>query len=338
MRTTLSTPLPISVAPRWRTPALLAAAGLAASYLYVRSKTRQAEREHPPAGQFLEVDGVHLHFIERGQGTPLVLLHGNGVMSEDFQASGLLERAARHYRVIVIDRPGFGYSERPRSTVWSPQAQARLLYQALQQLGVESPILLGHSWGTLVALAMALEFPGAVRGLVLLSGYYYPSLRIDAPLSSPPAIPVLGDVLRLTVAPLFGRLIWPALVRRIFRPAAVDARFASLPVWMMLRPSQLRASAAESALMIPAAYALSKHYRELTMPVAIVAGDGDRIAEPGHNARRLAQSLPQGELHLLHGVGHMVQYANLEKIMTAVDNTARRAATAALLKGSRVRT
>ena len=319
MRDSLTTTYSTTGAGRWRTPAVLAAASLAASFLYVRSKTKKAEQAHPPRGQFIEVDGVHLHFIERGQGPALVLLHGNGILSDDFHASGLLDRAARHYRVIAFDRPGFGYSDRPRSTIWTPQAQARLLQRALQQLGVDRAIVLGHSWGTLVALAMAQAAPAGVRGLVLLSGYYYPSLRLDAPLSAPPAIPVLGDLLRLTVAPLFGRLIWPALVRQLFRPARVDERFRKLPVWMMLRPSQLRASAAESAMMIPSAFSLSRHYRELTMPAAIIAGDADRIADPEHNALRLAGALPHSELHLLPGVGHMVQYANADGILAAIE-------------------
>jgi pimeloyl-ACP methyl ester carboxylesterase len=131
--------------------------------------------------------------------------------------------------VIAFDRPGFGYSERPRSTIWTPQAQARLLHHALQQLGVDSAIVLGHSWGTLVALSMALEVPDFVRGLVLLSGYYYPSLRADVPLLSGPAIPVIGDVMRYTVSPLAGRMLWRPFSKKVFAPQQVDPRFRELP-------------------------------------------------------------------------------------------------------------
>lgn len=305
----------------WRGPALLtAAAGLAASYFYVHAKTRQAEHDNPPAGQFVEVDGVRLHYVERGAGPALVLLHGNGILANDFETSGLLDRAAESYRVIVFDRPGYGYSERPRTTIWTPQAQARLLHKALRQLGASQPIVLGHSWGTLVALAMALEFPDEVHGLVLVSGYYYPSIRLDAPLSAPPAIPLLGDLLRYTVAPLLGRLLWPLLVKRIFAPPEVPERFKRLPVWMLLRPSQLRASAAESALMIPSAAALRKRYPELKMPVAILAGSGDRVASARHNAQRLSRELPSSDLHILPGIGHMAHYAEPEEVMAAIDS------------------
>lgn len=305
---------------RWRTPALLALAGLAGAALYVNKKTRQVEADHPPTGKFIEVDGVRLHYTEQGSGDPLVLLHGNGITSSDFEASGLTARAAERYRVIAFDRPGFGYSERPRSTIWTPEKQARLLHKALEQLGIENPIVLGHSWGTLVALSMALAFPQDVRGLVLLSGYYYPSLRLDVPLLSQPAIPVIGDLMRYTISPLVARLIWPLAVKRIFSPAPVPESFKRLPVWMMLRPSQLRASAAESALMIPSAMKLAKRYSELTMPVRIVVGKGDKIAVAGHNSERLDEALSDSRIDVEHNVGHMVHYARPDDVIKAIDS------------------
>lgn len=304
---------------KWGPTALATAAGLAASFLYVRAKAREAEEENPPQGKFIEVDGVRLHYLEKGAGPVLVMLHGNGILANDFDTSGLLDEAAQKYRVIAFDRPGYGYSERPRTTIWTPAAQAKLIHKALQQLGVEHAIVLGHSWGTLVALSMALEYPDDVRGLVLLSGYYYPSLRLDAPMGSPPAIPIIGDLLRFTVAPLIGRLIWPALVKRIFSPAKVSARFNELPVWMMLRPSQLRASAAESALMVPSAMVLSRRYAELTMPVMIVAGNEDKVANSGHNAGRLHDALPQSSLRLAPNQGHMLHYADPDDIVCGID-------------------
>jgi pimeloyl-ACP methyl ester carboxylesterase len=304
-----------SVAERWAVPTLIGAATLAASYLVVRSKTRQAEHDNPATGKFIEVDGVRLHYTERGSGPPLVLLHGNGILAKDFDTSGIASLAARHYRVIAFDRPGYGHSERPRSTIWTPNAQAALLARALHQLGVEQPIVMGHSWGTLVALAMALDYPADVRALVLVSGYYYPSVRLDAP----PALPILGDLLRYTLAPVLGRLMWPALVRRIFKPASVPDSFRQLPPWMMLRPSQLRASAAESALMIPAALKLSRRYGELKVPMLIVAGSDDAVANPHHNAERLHEHLPHSLLRLAPGQGYMVHYADPQALVEAID-------------------
>jgi pimeloyl-ACP methyl ester carboxylesterase len=302
-----------------RAGAILAGIGLAASFFYVKSKVKQAETDNPPQGRFVTVDGVRLHYLERGAGPVLVLLHGNGVLADDFVHSGILDKAAAHYRVIAFDRPGFGYSERPRSRVWTPQAQARLLHHALQQLGVDSAIVAGHSLGTLVALSMALEVPDFVRGIVLLSGYYYPSLRVDVPLLSGPAIPLVGDVMRYTLSPLAGRLLWRPLKKKMFAPLPVDPRFDRLDPWMALRPGQLRAAAADTALMVPAALALSKRYGELKVPVAIVAGTQDRVVDFGHNAERLNERVQDSTLQLEPGVGHMTHYADPDKVMAAID-------------------
>jgi pimeloyl-ACP methyl ester carboxylesterase len=306
----------------WQAGALLAGLGLAASYLFVRARSRQAEAENPPRGRFVTVDGVRLHYIERGQGPTLVLIHGNGVLAQDFEASGLLDRAAEHYRVIVFDRPGFGYSQRPRSRVWTPQAQARLLHRALQEIGVDAAIVVGHSLGALIALSMGLDVPGFVRGLVLLSGYYYPSLRPDVALFAPPALPLIGDLMRYTVSPLTSRMLWRPLTKQMFAPRPVPESFRQLPVWMMLRPRQVRASAADSTLMV-------KRYAELTVPVAIVAGTQDRVVDPGHNAERLHERLQNlaggSELKLQPGVGHMTHYAHPEQVMEAIEDIAGRA-------------
>jgi pimeloyl-ACP methyl ester carboxylesterase len=305
--------------------ALLVGAGLAllASAVAVRYKTQQAEMENPPTGRFIDVDGVRLHYVERGQGQPLVLLHGNGSMTRDFELSGIVDLAADDYRVIVFDRPGYGHSERPRNTIWGPQAQAGLLHQALQKLGVERPIVVGHSWGTLVALAMALEFPSAVRSLVLLSGYYYPTVRLDVPLLSAPAVPVFGDMLRYTISPLIGRAMWPGILKQLFGPAQMPQHFEEFPVWMTLRPSQLRASAAESAMMIPAANTLSKRYRELKMPVIIRCGEDDRIVDAHEQSERLHRELPQSDVALTPGIGHMIHHLVPHQVMEAIDKAAK---------------
>jgi pimeloyl-ACP methyl ester carboxylesterase len=316
----------------WQVGAIAAGIGLAASFFYVRAKTKQAEAENPPQGRFVTVDGVRLHYLERGEGPVLVLLHGNGVLANDFEHSGLLDRAAEHYRVIAFDRPGFGYSERPRTTIWTPQAQARLLHHALQELGVDSAIVLGHSWGTLVALAMALEVPDFVRGLVLLSGYYYPSLRADVPLGSGPAIPVLGDLMRYTVSPLVTRMLWRPLTKKVFAPMPVHEAFRRMPPWMALRPKQLRASAAETALMIPAAMSLAKHYAELKVPAVLISGTRDQIVDFGHNSERLSERIPDSELHLQPGVGHMTHYAHPEQVMEAIDAIAARVGEPVLMR------
>ena len=314
-------------APRARRGAatawVLAGVALAASAVYVQRRKRQAERACPPLGRFVEVDGVRLHYVERGEGQPLVLLHGNGSLVQDFLVSGLVDEAARKYRVIAFDRPGYGYSSRPRTTIWTPRAQAALLHKAMRALDVEQPIVLGHSWGALVAAALGLDFPDDIKSLVLASGYYYPTVRADVPLLAPPSIPIIGDVMRYTVSPLLGRAAWPAVKRRLFGPAPVPEHFEQgFPTWMMLRPSQMRASAAEAALMIPAAYTLRPRYHELLMPVVILAGDSDRHVDTYTQSQRLHEELPHSRFHTVAGAGHMVHQVALEPVLAAIDEAA----------------
>ena len=305
------------------TAAIAAAAGLlAATAIVNRHLARKAQRDNPPKGRFIEIDGVRLHYVERGTGRPLVLFHGNGSMIQDFESSGLIDLAAKNYRVIVFDRPGFGHSLRPRNVVWTPKAQADLFMKALDRLNVKQAIVLGHSWGASVAVALAARHPAFVQALVLASGYYFPTARADVLALSGPAIPWLGDIVSYTISPLIGRLMWPAMLRKMFGPRPVPEKFAGFPKEMAVRPSQIRASAAETALMIPAAFASAKTYNELAMPVIIVAGEDDRLIDIDKQSGRLHHEVTQSKMHRIAGAGHMIQQSATGDLMAAIDEAA----------------
>ena len=303
-------------------PALaVSAAALAAAAVYNAYRARQIERQHPPAGRFVDIDGARLHYLERGQGTPVVLIHGNVVTAKDWTLSGVLDRVAERHRVVAFDRPGYGYSERPRGVAWTAAAQADHLRRAFARLGLERPVVVGHSWGTLVALALALEHPDVVRGLVLLAGYYHPTLRADALLVAPTAVPVLGDVLRYTVSPLLGAALLPLLVKGMFAPLPVPEHFAEdLPRGMAVRPGQIRAEAQDGASMAPGAAAMQDGYQGLRLPVVIMAGSEDNVVDVGRHAVRLREQIPRSDLRLVPGAGHMVHHAVPEEVAKAVED------------------
>jgi pimeloyl-ACP methyl ester carboxylesterase len=241
-------------------------------------------------------------------------------MIQDFMPSGLIDTASERYRVIAFDRPGYGYSERPRSTIWTADAQAALIGAALAKLGIAKATVLGHSWGCSVAVALALRAPELVTGLVLASGYYHPSVRADVVTMSGPAMPVVGDAIRFTISPILGRLMWPLMTKKIFGPAPVPEKFEDgFPKEMTLRPSQIRASAAEAALMIPDAFAARARYAEMKMPVVIVAGEEDRLIDIDDQSARLHAELPQSTFHRVPGAGHMVHQTAPEVVMAAID-------------------
>jgi len=307
-------------------PALAAVAGVGAvllgTALVNRQLARKAQRDNPPKGRFIAVNGVRLHYVERGNGRPLVLFHGNGSMIQDFESSGLIDLAAENYRVIVFDRPGFGHSLRPRNAVWTPEAQADLFKDALGRLGVQRAIVLGHSWGASVAVALAIRHPSLVEALVLASGYYFPTARSDAAASLAPAMPGLGDVMSYTISPIFGRLMWPVMLRKLFGPRAVPEKFADFPKAMAVRPAQMRASAAEAALMVPAAFVAAKTYGELEMPTIIIGGEDDRLIDTEEQSARLHGEIKQSKLRRIAGVGHMVHQSATPDLMAAIDEAA----------------
>lgn len=303
----------------WGARAAVGGAALAGAALFNWSKAKRAERANPPLGDFLTVEGMRLHYLERGEGPPIVLLHGNGTMIEDWIASGLMDKLSEKHRVIAFDRPGFGHSERPRSRIWTPTSQAALIAAALEELKVERPLVVGHSFGTLVALALALDHPERVSGLALLGGYFFPSVRADVLFASQPAVPLVGDVMRYTVSPLLGAALTPAASARVFAPAPVPASWTEgFPIEMTLRPSQIRAEAAEAAMMIPAAAALAPRFGELDLPVTIVAGDGDRMVNTSAQSKRLSETLPQSRYIEIEGAGHMVHYSATGKAADAI--------------------
>src|SRR5215211_843332 len=126
----------IHTLPVWLSVLLAVTVTFAVLALVNHAVARLAERRHPPAGTFIEVDGVRLHYSDRGTGRPVVLLHGNAVTGDDYNTSGVAEQLAGAYRVIIFDRPGFGYSKRPRGQLWTAAEQADLIRAALGRLGV----------------------------------------------------------------------------------------------------------------------------------------------------------------------------------------------------------
>lgn len=293
----------------------LAGGAAAGAALFVRERSRRAELQHPPRGRFVTAGGVRLHYVDTGFGPSLVFIHGLGSTLDDFAKSGVLDQGSRDYRVIAFDRPGYGYSERPGRVPWTPLAQARLLREALHELGAGRPLLVGHSWGCLVALAYALEYPQETRGVVLASGLYYPTLRLDAPLLIPPAIPVIGTLLRHSLSPLIGRALWPMWLKILFAPMPVPGDF--LPAWLALRPGQLRAVGEEAAMTLPWTARWRRRYSQIAVPTAIVAGTADRYVFSARHSQRLHGEISHSTFLPVPGAGHMVHHAAPEALIRA---------------------
>jgi pimeloyl-ACP methyl ester carboxylesterase len=279
----------------------------------VRGTEYAAGGDQPTTFDFITIERTRLRYLDRGSGAPVVLLHGNGSMIEDYISSGIMEQAGPDYRFIAFDRPGFGHSERPRGRLWGPNEQASLIVRALADLEAERPIVVGHSWGALVALAMALESPDSVAGLVLMSGYYYPQSHPDT-MTLP--FPFANDVMRHAVR----RMMAPNSLRRVFAPCPVPDQFRrTFPLPLAMRVSQMRAVDEEAAMLHLAAKALSPFYPDLRVPVFIIAGSQDRIVDTERHSARLHRELGVSTFLRVPYCGHMVHHSAPEEVAAAID-------------------
>lgn len=302
---------------RAATIAAATAVALAATALAVNWQARRIERRHPPKGQFVDVDGVRLHYIEAGQGDPVVLLHGNGSLLEDPLLS-IFAPLAEHHRVIAFDRPGFGWSERPRDREWTPEAQATLFRDAFHALGIERPVLYGHSFGAPVVLSFAMMHPEDTRGIVAASGYYYPNLRADSIIAWSATLPLIGPILRNTLLPVEGAMLGNVAVKALFDPAPVPETYEIFPAGMSLRPSQIRASGEDGRTLRAWAKRARPNYKDVRVPVVIVAGTDDRIVDPVGHSCRLHRDIPESRLHLWLDTGHMVHHTRADEVVDAI--------------------
>ncbi len=145
-------------------------------------------------------------------------------------------------------------------------------------------------------------------------------MRLDVPLVAPPAIPVLGDVMRYTVSPLLGRALLPLNLKGMFAPLPVPERFRrEFPYGFPVRPSQVRAEAQDAVTMVPAVAAMRQRYQELRdLPVTIMAGVEDRVVGVDGHARWFHDVLPHSELRLVPGAGHMFHHAVPDQVADAI--------------------
>lgn len=308
------------------TPLIGAAVAGLASAAYVAARVAAAEKAHPPTGRFVTAQGARLHVVERGEGPPLVLIHGNSSIGMDWLLSPVAKMAARSHRIIVPDRPGYGYSTRPRGRAWGPEEQADALAEALGKMGVRRALVVGHSWGAMVAAALALDHPQLVRGVILEAGYLYPRPRADILMKAPDALPLMGDLLRSTLSPLVHVALWPALLKLLCAPGEVPEQLKRLPPWLIFRPRGLRAAAQEFATILPSAARLSKRYQDIQQPLGIFGGRDDSFVAMKHHSVRLAHEMPQAMFRSIEGAGHMSHHQAPEAMMemiTAIDRQAR---------------
>lgn len=273
--------------------------------------------------QFVTVDEARLHFVIKGSGRPVVLIHGNPGSCQDW--ARLYTPISSRYQAIAFDRPGHGHSDRPNHRDITVNIQAQMLHAALGELQIERPILVGHSWGGALALAYALEFPDDLSGMVLLAPAVYESEDGVSFLSKLPGFPIIGDVVNFLFTPLIGPWLVRTDVTKAFAPDPIPKHYLRHVLSEWTRPKKVKWYSVDDALLVSSLAKSAVRYPDIRVPVTIVTGDSDLIVPAKENAHRLSEALPQSQLIVLEKTGHQIPFTRPYAVMEAIDQVAARA-------------
>lgn len=281
------------------------------------------ERLYLPRGQFIDVPGARLHVLDIGPrdapGLPVVLIHG-ATSSLETMHHPLGEMLAKSHRVILIDRPGLGWSTRDRTTDSSLADHSAAINAALVKLGIERAIFVGHSWAGALMPDLALAYPRRVAGIVMLSPVVYPWPGGVGAFNKLATVPILGPVLAYTLPLPLGLFLIQSGINYVFSPQTPPANFwRETQVPLVLRPRTYLNNAWDLVTLKAEVTKQAPRYQDITVPAVVIAGDADRTVSTGIHSRPFAEAVPGAKLIVLRNVGHMPQYAAPDLIVREIE-------------------
>jgi pimeloyl-ACP methyl ester carboxylesterase len=299
---------------------LIVLAALAALALATQAGVVLVQRAHPPQGRMVNVAGATLHVVELGprDGLPVVLLHGASSNLEAMRP--LAEQLAQTHRVLLVDRPGHGWSTRAEFSDSTPQPQARMISEALAKVGVGPAIIVAHSWSGALALRIALDHPDRVAGLMMLAPVAYPWPGGVSQYNYVVTTPVIGSLLAHTVTLPLGLLLSNSGARSVFAPQVMPESFVrDSATRLLLRPREFVANAWDLVTLRAAMAEQAPRYGGITAPITIIAGDVDKTVSTHIHSQPLARTAKNTKLIVLNGVGHMIQYAATDLVVSEIE-------------------
>lgn len=287
------------------------------------SGSQPARQRQPVPRTIVDLgDGRTIAWAEQGSGPDLVLVHGALLVLDDLWLS-VVPALAKHFRCIAIDRPGHGFSLRQRFADASPWRQAAILREALHRIGVERPILLGHSIGGALALAYAMDWPDEVGGVVALAPVCFPEPRLEHVLFGPRAMPFGGELLAAALSATADPALLPLLWLANFLPQGMPERFASeFPFALAAGPERMIAGGEEAAALWPSLVRSALGYAACRVPVRILGGDSDFALNNALHGLQAARMMPQARFDWLPGTGHMLHHAHPDAVVAAARSLA----------------
>jgi pimeloyl-ACP methyl ester carboxylesterase len=281
------------------------------------------ERAYPAKGKSIHVTGATLNVVDIGPrdsvNPPIVMIHGASSNLEVMQIP-LGNLLASTHRVILIDRPGHGHSVRERESDSTPVLQARMIAEALDELGIGHAIVVVHSWSGALGTRMALDYPERVAGLVMLAPVAYPWSGGVGWYNEVVTTPIIGPLLAYTITLPLGLLLAEPGARNVFLPQMLPHNFVSSTATpLLLRPREFLANARDLVTLKPAVIEQSPRYGDLKLPVTIIAGDVDKTVSTAIHSQPFAAAVPQTKLIVLPGVGHMVPQAAPDLVIAEIE-------------------
>ncbi|WP_243857306.1 alpha/beta fold hydrolase [Sphingomonas leidyi] len=274
--------------------------------------SRGVERWVPMDGRHVEVPGARIHYVETGPADAPAIVMIHGIMSQlRVFTYALAGRLAADRRVIVMDRPGWGYSTLTGSRLDIP-GQADAVAAAIRALELEKPLLVGHSMGGAVSLALALRHPDAVRGLGLIAPYTQPIDVPPAPLAGLQVPALLRPLIAWTIAVPLSMRTGKAKTAAVFAPDPVPGDFAIRAGGALaIRPRSFQMGCYEIEMGPAAMQAQAPRYGEIAVPVSILYGRQDALLDPELHGGRTAGAVRNGNVEYLDG-GHMLPVTHVD--------------------------
>jgi pimeloyl-ACP methyl ester carboxylesterase len=260
---------------------------------------------------FADIDGVRVHYQEKGSGTPLILIHG--YTSSVYTWKDVFEPLSKNFRVIAVDLKGFGFSGKPDGD-YTRRAQAMLVARLLDHLKIEKAWLCGSSMGGEVALNFAQLNPLRVAGLILIDSS---GAKVEGTSSLAPSyllIPVVGRVLT-ALALRSDKLVREGLEKSFYdRSKITDERVAAYYRPLRTRGGQLAALRARTqANQFPVEPDIGK----ISARTLIIWGAEDALIPlaAGHTMNSL---IKDSKLLVLEKCGHLPQEEMPERVVEEI--------------------
>ena len=287
--------------------------------------TRRIEAAVPINGRFLEINGERFHYVDEGKGPPLVMIHGLMGSSRNLTYA-LSAQLREHFRVITLDRPGSGYSTRRAGTAADLPGQARQVASFIKTLDLDKPLVLGHSLGGAISLALALDHPHAVSGLILVAPLTHPQRLLPLVFMSLAIRPGwLRRYMAHTLTMPIGLLTKGSVVKGVFAPDPAPEDVATRGGGLLgMRPDNFYAASTEINLVNDFLPDMVKRYPQLTLPIGLIYGARDKVLDFQKHGQALASLVPGLKLQLVEGRGHMLPITATERVAAVVEQVAKR--------------